>query len=668
MKRPIMKLPVLKKICLALSAASLLLSGLPAQATPNKANAHNVIIFVWDGLRPDSVTAADTPNLLRMRSAGVNFSANHATYPTFTMMNAASFATGSFPEHTGFYGNTVWRAGATGKDAHGKPVDFQQPIFTEDYGILDDINAYYSNQLLMVGTLFQAAQARGITTAAIGKSGPAYLQDFNRGGLLLDERTVMPLSLAQELQAAGVALPKTATITDANATLTLAPNNGDPTASTPVAKLDDKVTTDPTNASGSPYKNANAYMMHAYLNQILPMHQPKLSLIWLRNPDSTEHNYGPGTANYYDALRAQDQLLGDLQARLKALRMADTTNIVIVSDHGHSTVAGDANWFPLRVVADGKPGQTSELAYSVSGDVRTADLLTRAGFTAYDGKGCLLDPVMSGIRADNTPVYATQTDSDGSICGKAGEKYTTASFKVPADLPVDKHPIVIAANGGSDYLYLPDHDAATVAKVVRYVQSRPEYGAIFVDSRYGQLPGTLPLQSVHLENAAGRNPDLIVSFNFNEKAVVQGMPGTEYESAGNNRGMHGSFSPIDVHNTLIAYGPDFRRSYLDKFPSGNVDLAPTIAHIMGLQLAGAGHDGRVLLEALRTAKHFKPKVTQHVMASTKADDLTIVYPTDPDGKDINNAQHHYHVELSTHTLYENGKPYTYFDSAKAIRN
>jgi hypothetical protein len=86
MNLPIMKLPTLKKICLALSAASLLLSVLPAQATPNKANSHNVIIFVWDGLRPDSVTAADTPNLLRMRSAGVNFSANHATYPTFTMM------------------------------------------------------------------------------------------------------------------------------------------------------------------------------------------------------------------------------------------------------------------------------------------------------------------------------------------------------------------------------------------------------------------------------------------------------------------------------------------------------------------------------------------------------------------------------------------------------
>ena len=43
--------------------------------------------------------------------------------------------------------------------------------------------------------------------------------------------------------------------------------------------------------------------------------------------------------------------------------------------------------------------------------------------------------------------------------------------------------------------------------------------------------------------------------------------------------MHGSFSPLDVHNTLIAFGPDFREGLKDPLPSGNVDVAPTIAGI-----------------------------------------------------------------------------------------
>ena len=79
------------------------LPGAPAGAAPTR-----TIIMVWDGLRPDSVTAADTPNLYALRQAGVNFSDNHSTYPTFTMMNASSLATGAFPKTSGFYGNTLW--------------------------------------------------------------------------------------------------------------------------------------------------------------------------------------------------------------------------------------------------------------------------------------------------------------------------------------------------------------------------------------------------------------------------------------------------------------------------------------------------------------------------------------------------------------------------------
>src|SRR4051812_3010019 len=91
---------------------------------------HKVILMVWDGLRPDSVTAADTPNLVQLGTRGVVFRDNHSTYPTFTMMNAASFATGSRSAQTGFYGNTFWEPNATGKDAAGITVNFRNPVFT----------------------------------------------------------------------------------------------------------------------------------------------------------------------------------------------------------------------------------------------------------------------------------------------------------------------------------------------------------------------------------------------------------------------------------------------------------------------------------------------------------------------------------------------------------
>ncbi len=56
-----------------------------------------VIVFVWDGLRPDAITRADTPNLYALREEGVDFSDHHSVYPTFTMVNATARATGSFP-------------------------------------------------------------------------------------------------------------------------------------------------------------------------------------------------------------------------------------------------------------------------------------------------------------------------------------------------------------------------------------------------------------------------------------------------------------------------------------------------------------------------------------------------------------------------------------------
>jgi arylsulfatase A-like enzyme len=52
-----------------------------------------------------------------------------------------------------------------------------------------------------------------------------------------------------------------------------------------------------------------------------------------------------------------------------------------------------------------------------------------------------------------------------------------------------------------------------------------------------------------------------------------------------------------MHNTLIAAGPDFRRGQTDDLPTGNVDLAPTILHILGIK-APHEMDGRILSEAM----------------------------------------------------------------------
>jgi hypothetical protein len=48
---------------------------------------------------------------------------------------------------------------------------------------------------------------------------------------------------------------------------------------------------------------------------------------------------------------------------------------------------------------------------------------------------------------------------------------------------------------------------------------------------------------------------------------------------------------------LVAAGPHFARAFVDPYPSANVDVAPTVAALLGFSLPAA--DGRVLDEAFR---------------------------------------------------------------------
>ena len=75
----------------------------------------------------------------------------------------------------------------------------------------------------------------------------------------------------------------------------------------------------------------------------------------------------------------------------------------------------------MRAIKDGGVGEIDSTGYSVSGLVRLADLLHRAGFDVFDGIGYSYLPVSFGVKADGTPVYPTLIDTDGKLCGEEGQ-------------------------------------------------------------------------------------------------------------------------------------------------------------------------------------------------------------------------------------------------------
>jgi hypothetical protein len=245
-------------------------AGLQAQQQATGQAPRRVIIFVWDGLRADDLTAEIAPNYFALARSGVVFADHRAVYPTFTMMNSASIATGSYPGVHGFYGNVVYAPSAKGRNAKGAEIDFSSPAFIEDFGVVEAVRDSYQGRLTLVPTMLQAAQAKGLTTAAVGKFGAAFIQDYKRGGIILDEDAAMPLAFAKELQQAGYPLPRNSANAYETRALTLASDNGDPTASVPIQRLKDGQTGNPLDCSGALSRRGFTYLTDVFVNYILP--------------------------------------------------------------------------------------------------------------------------------------------------------------------------------------------------------------------------------------------------------------------------------------------------------------------------------------------------------------------------------------------------------------
>src|SRR5262249_4584942 len=220
----------------------------------------------------------------------------------------------------------------------------------EDFGVVEAVRDAYRGKLTLVSTMLQAAQAKGLTTAAIGKFGAAFIQDYTRGGIILDEDAAMPLVFAKELQQAGYPLPRNSVNAYDARAYTLANEHGDPTAPILIQRLKDGQPGNPLDRTGALSRRGFAYLTDVFVNYILPNKKPDLTIFWSKEPDATSHAYGPGTYNSIDATRMNDEILGRVIEKLRQLGWDKSTDIIVTQDHNHSTVSGDVAHYPLRAI------------------------------------------------------------------------------------------------------------------------------------------------------------------------------------------------------------------------------------------------------------------------------------------------------------------------------
>ena len=450
----------------------------PGAEEPNESR--HVVIVVWDGMRPDFVSEQNTPALWKLAREGVTFRNHHAVYPSATMVNGTVMVTGVYPGRNGITANHVYRPDI---DPH-HAVDVElSPVVNKG----DDLSG---GKYISVPTVAELVQrAGGGTVIAAAKT----------VGLLLDR--------------------KAGTNSGAKRSLTLFAGKSLPADL--LSSISEKLGPFP-----SAHLQQDIWTTKALTDVLWKDGVPTLSVLWLGEPDLTQHESAPGAPAALAAIKSADENLAAVLAALDQGNARGTTDVFVVSDHGFSTIERSID---LRKI------------------------LNDAGFTA---------------------------------------KTEFTDEPKPGD-------IMIAGNGGSVLFYVTGHDEKIIRRLVEFLQQSDFAGVIFTKH---PMEGTFSLDQAKIAN--DRSPDVVMSFRWKDQKNqfgVSGMIDADWQRAA-GQGTHATLSPFDMHNTLIAAGPDFKHGEVDDLPSGNVDLASTILQILGIK-PPKQLDGRILSEVMVNNGH-----------------------------------------------------------------
>ena len=573
------------RLGLALATALFISPSVAQEARP-----HNIILFVPDGLRALKVTSETAPTMAMIRDKGVNFANPHSLFPTFTTANASGMATGHYLGDTGDFSNTIY----SGYPTHVPNASNTVTPFLENDVVLGDVDEHFKGNYLDEETILSLARAQSFSTASVGKVGPVLIFDSTeRSGqhtIIVDDATgqndkdghPVGIALSDEINAAlqKVGLPLVAPTRGANGN----------------AGTFDKAGTTVANVS------QQAYFADVVTKVLLPIfkarNQPFIIVFWSRDPDGSQHNQGdslnaltPGIngPTSLAAIKNADDNLHQIVQAVNDLGLADTTNFMVAADHGFSTISKES-----------KTSQTIKTKYA---DVPSGFL--PPGFLAID-LAKALDLPLFHPNTNNSPV--------------AADEYPKTGNALIGNDP-NNPDIVIAANGGSDLIYLPKEDRALAKRVVKVLLQQDYVSGLFVDHRLGSIAGTLPLSAINLAGDA-ITPVPAIAVNFRSFATGCDVPllcTVEIADTGlqQGQGMHGSFSRADTMNFMAAIGPDFKSGFVDEAPVSNADLGRTIAKILRLDVADNGHlIGRVIKEAMPNGR--TPRVQADTLKSPSA--------------------------------------------------
>ncbi len=609
---------------------------------------HNVIIFVADGLRRGSVTAEDMPTFLKLRQSGVDFRNSHSVFPTFTTANASAIATGHGLGDTGDYSNVIYPGVWLAKPELAPATGNIAP-FLEDDELLANMNAVFNGNYLGERTLLSVAREKGFNVASVGKLGPTAIQQNDsvswvgpmtptmflsaNGAIIVDDSTgkpnglMLPYAIVDALLKAK--LPTEAPLRNNGFSDSSSWNNGFSGDAQTAGTLD------ANHVQQQWFADVTTKVL---LPKFAEEKKPFVLLFWSRDPDGTQHNEGDSLQTLDPGINGDTSKLGLQNADHCLKQLLDwldahpaikaNTDVLVTSDHGFATISR------REIASDANTGEPSAaLAYEVTGKDKPEPPGTLpTGFLAVDlairEHLRMYDPA---VRASGGPsVYA-----ELSLGGEKSQHPSTGSAllgDVVKQIDGLDAKLIIASNGGSDLIYAPGGDVSVVRETLRVLTGMDYVGGIFVDDKFcptaTDCPGSLPLSAIGLVgHSKVPRPAIIVTYKifYRTPGDLQSAALIADTTLQEGQGQHGGFGREQTLNNMAAIGPDFKAGFVDEAPMGNVDIVPTLAHILGIEMPSSGHlKGRTLDEALASAKAGETGAVKTIVSAPTSNGVSTV--------------------------------------------
>ena len=409
---PLAMLPLLG-CAVALSLALVIALPHRASADSPRRPARIFVLMVWDGLRPDFVSAEWTPNLFAMENEGVRFARHHSVFPTITMVNAATIATGAPPGSTTILGDEVSLVPRL--SAHKiTPVAgdswANQPVNLENSITLAALNGpkFFNGALLGSESIGQQVRRAGGYLAIIGKKGPAFTFD---DGVTGDPAMGAPIAAGNFIFVSDDLVAPPALKSE------LAPAPPRPANESAVYGARDTYFAQIVTGRALPAAKVAALGGH-----------PALVVFWQHNPDVTQHHRGLGTQANFDALKISDANLTSIRDAITKLGIADRTDLMVVSDHGFATIRALVPLAQLLVAKGIKKSTASDDVTIVANGGIDLIHLSHTAFPTMEAKRAVLQKITDFVESQPWagPLFTRSADEERAIdiSGANPEKLT----------------------------------------------------------------------------------------------------------------------------------------------------------------------------------------------------------------------------------------------------